>query len=222
MQSPGSLLRRTWFTFRFTGASKEEKGNESSTVTVSSFWSMPMAATMQWWLTKKLQKATLEKKTASPQQKKNRLYSSGAQSDAFASLKLYISRLTPSCKHFFQHPKPNVTADDTSLTQPMETRIAKKCYKRWYHAWYNFFFFLPSGREVVEFGPAFSACGGENFGVESGGGPFSVWELKEPACFNFIHSGVTDLRFSCSPFQNKHACLSRLFFDGTIKAGLMM
>ena len=43
---------------------------------------------------------------------RERLYSTGADDDAFASLKLYISRLNPSCTAFFQQPKQGVTNDD--------------------------------------------------------------------------------------------------------------
>lgn len=42
-----------------------------------------------------------------------RLYSTGADNDAFASLKLYVSKLNPSCMSFYQHPKQGVTNADT-------------------------------------------------------------------------------------------------------------
>jgi len=41
-----------------------------------------------------------------------RLYSTGADNDAFASLKLYVSKLNPSCMSFYQHPKQGVTNAD--------------------------------------------------------------------------------------------------------------
>ena len=41
-----------------------------------------------------------------------RLYSTGADDDAFASLKFYVSKLNPSCTAFFQQPKQGVTNDD--------------------------------------------------------------------------------------------------------------
>lgn len=45
-------------------------------------------------------------------ERETRLYSAGADDDAFASLKLYVSKLNPSCKAFFQRPKPNAKTED--------------------------------------------------------------------------------------------------------------
>ena len=42
-----------------------------------------------------------------------RLYSTGADDDAFASLKLYVSKLNLPCPGFFQKPKARFTTEDT-------------------------------------------------------------------------------------------------------------
>ena len=45
-------------------------------------------------------------------ERETRLYSTGADDDAFASLKLYVSKLNPSCPAFFQKPKARFTTED--------------------------------------------------------------------------------------------------------------
>lgn len=46
-------------------------------------------------------------------ERETRLYSTGADDDAFASLKLFVAKLNPFCTAFFQYPKPSVTKEDT-------------------------------------------------------------------------------------------------------------
>ena len=46
-------------------------------------------------------------------ERETRLYSTGADDDAFASLKLFVAKINPSCTAFFQYPKSNVTREDT-------------------------------------------------------------------------------------------------------------
>ena len=45
-------------------------------------------------------------------ERETRLYSTGADDDAFASLKFYVSKLNPSCPAFFQKPKARFTTED--------------------------------------------------------------------------------------------------------------
>ena len=45
--------------------------------------------------------------------RETRLYSTEADDDAFASLKLFVAKLNPSCTAFFQYPKPSVAKEDT-------------------------------------------------------------------------------------------------------------
>ena len=45
-------------------------------------------------------------------ERETRLCSTGADDDAFASLKLYVSKLNPSCPAFFQKPKARFTTED--------------------------------------------------------------------------------------------------------------
>ena len=40
-------------------------------------------------------------------ERETRLCRTGADDDAFASLKLYVSKLNPSCPAFFQKPNPD-------------------------------------------------------------------------------------------------------------------
>jgi hypothetical protein len=40
-------------------------------------------------------------------ERETRMYSTEATDDAFASLKLYVSKLNPKCTAFFQHPRSN-------------------------------------------------------------------------------------------------------------------
>ena len=41
-----------------------------------------------------------------------RLFSTGEDDDAFASLNFFVSKLNPSCSAFFQHPKQSVNPED--------------------------------------------------------------------------------------------------------------
>jgi hypothetical protein len=45
-------------------------------------------------------------------ERETRMYSTEATDDAFASLKLYVSKLNPKCTAFFQHPRSNVALHD--------------------------------------------------------------------------------------------------------------
>ena len=45
-------------------------------------------------------------------ERETRLDSTEADDDAFASLKLFVAKLNPSCRAFFQYPKPSVTKED--------------------------------------------------------------------------------------------------------------
>ena len=51
-------------------------------------------------------------KTLSPQQSEKQDYSTGEDDDAFASLKVFVSKLNPSCSAFFQHPKQSVNTEN--------------------------------------------------------------------------------------------------------------
>ena len=46
-------------------------------------------------------------------ERETRLYSTEADDDAFASLKLFVEKLNPFCTAFFQYPKSSVTKEDT-------------------------------------------------------------------------------------------------------------
>ena len=46
-------------------------------------------------------------------ERETRLYGTGADDDAFASLNLLVTKLNPTCTAFFQYPKPSVTKEDT-------------------------------------------------------------------------------------------------------------
>ena len=45
-------------------------------------------------------------------QRETRLYSTGAEDDAFASLTLLVAQLNLSCTAFFKYPKPSVAKED--------------------------------------------------------------------------------------------------------------
>ncbi|CAH3038735.1 unnamed protein product, partial [Pocillopora meandrina] len=45
-------------------------------------------------------------------ERETRLYSTGEDDDAFASLKVFVSKLNPSCSAFFQHPKQSVNTEN--------------------------------------------------------------------------------------------------------------
>ena len=45
-------------------------------------------------------------------EQETRLYSTGEDDDAFASLKGFVSKLNPSCSAFFQHPKQSMNPED--------------------------------------------------------------------------------------------------------------
>ena len=114
MESPAGLLRRTWFYVSlYSGAGEEEKGNEP--LHYNSFEFLKDANGRDYAIMTH-EEATKnhpgEENSKPSAEKETRLYSTGAQSDAFASLKMYVSRLNPSCKAFFQRPKPNITAED--------------------------------------------------------------------------------------------------------------
>ena len=45
-------------------------------------------------------------------ERETRLYSTGEDDDAFASLKVFVSKLNPSCSAFFQHRKQSVNTEN--------------------------------------------------------------------------------------------------------------
>ncbi|KXJ09607.1 hypothetical protein AC249_AIPGENE9445 [Exaiptasia diaphana] len=86
MDNPQGLLRKVWFY-------------------VSLYWCQRGRERQQ------VQKNNQGGENSKPSSKNDtRLYSTGSES--FACLKKYLSKLNPSCKAFFQRPKPNVTFDD--------------------------------------------------------------------------------------------------------------
>ena len=111
--NPAGLLRRTWFyvslywcrrgregqrdlrrdSFKFT---KDANGREYAIMTHEE-------------ATKNHPGGETSKPSA---ERETRLYSTGADDDAFASLKLYESKLNPSCPAFFQKPKARFTTED--------------------------------------------------------------------------------------------------------------
>ena len=77
----------------------EEKANEIFAATVLSSRAMPVAMPGG-----ENSKSSAERET--------RLYSTGEDDDVFASLKIFVSKLNPSCSTFFQHPKQSVNLED--------------------------------------------------------------------------------------------------------------
>ena len=112
-ESPAGLLRRTWFYVSLYWCRRGREGQRD--LHCNSFEFLKDANGRDYAImtheeaTKNHPGGENSKPSA---EKETRLYSTGAQSDEFASLKLYISRLNPSCKAFFQRPKPSITADD--------------------------------------------------------------------------------------------------------------
>ena len=110
--TPAGLLRRTWFyvslhwcrcgregqrdlrreSFKF---SKDANGREFAIITKGEATKLHPGG-----------------ESSKPLDEREKLYSTGADDDAFASLKLYVSKLNPSCTAFFQQPKQGVTNDD--------------------------------------------------------------------------------------------------------------
>ena len=88
----------------------EGRDSEIFAATVSSSPKMETAASTQLYPAKKLQKTILVVKPASPQLNEKQGFT--ALDDAFASLKLYVSKLNPSCPAFFQKPKARFTTED--------------------------------------------------------------------------------------------------------------
>ena len=74
-------------TFRFTSAGVEEKASEIFAATVLSSRAMPVAASTQWWPTREPQKTIPVVKT-------------GEDDDAFASLKVFVSKLNRRAQRF--------------------------------------------------------------------------------------------------------------------------
>ena len=56
-------------------------------------------------------------------ERETRLYSTGADDDAFASLKLYVEKLNPSCSAFFQYPKPSGQSLAHYSSRPSVTQL---------------------------------------------------------------------------------------------------
>lgn len=104
MTTPAGLLRRTWFYISLYWCRCGREGQRD--LRRESFKFMQDSSGHEFAV------ITNGEPSKSPAERDTRLYSTGAHDDAFASLKLYVSKLNPSCTAFFQQPKQSVTNDD--------------------------------------------------------------------------------------------------------------
>ena len=114
MTTPTGLLRRTWF-YGFSLLVKTWNSEGQRDLRRDSFKfthdanGRDYAAMTHEEATKNHPGGENSKPSA---ERETRLYSTGADDDAFASLKLYVEKLNPSCSAFFQYPKPSLKEED--------------------------------------------------------------------------------------------------------------
>lgn len=109
MATPAGLLRRTWFYVSLYWCRCGKEGQRDLCRESFKFTQDANGREFAFMTRGKATKYGGNSKYSA----QTRLYSTGADNDAFASLKLYVSKLNPSCMSFYQHPKQGVTNADT-------------------------------------------------------------------------------------------------------------
>ena len=112
MTTPAGLLRRTWFCVSLYWC---RPGEGQRDLRRDSFKFLRDASGCEYAMmtheeaTKNHPSGENSKSLA---ERETRLYGTGEDDDAFASLKFFVSKLNPSCSAFFQHPKQSVNPED--------------------------------------------------------------------------------------------------------------
>ena len=113
MTTPAGLLRRAWFYVSLywcrCGKEGQRDLRRESFKFTHDATGREFAVITKGGATKNHPSSENSKPSA---EQETRLYSTGADDDAFASLKCYVSKLNPSCTAFFQHPKQSVAKED--------------------------------------------------------------------------------------------------------------
>ena len=114
MTTPAGLLKRTWFYVSLYWCRREREGQRD--LRRDSF-RFTRDANGREYAVMTHEEATKNhpggENSKPSTERETRLYSTGADDDAFASLKLFVAKLNPSCTAFFQYPKPSVMKEDT-------------------------------------------------------------------------------------------------------------
>lgn len=113
MDNPNGLLRRTWF---FVTLYWCRRGREGQRTLRSDSFKFCQDENGREYAVMTHDEATKNhpggENSKPSDEKETRMYSTETPDDAFASLKLYVSKLNPKCKAFFQHPRANFAFDD--------------------------------------------------------------------------------------------------------------
>ena len=114
MTTPAGLLRRTWF---YVSLYWCRRGREGQRDLRRDSFKFTRDANGREYAVMTHEEATKNhpggENSKPSAERETRLYSTGADDDAFASLKLFVAKLNPFCTAFFQYPKPSVTKEDT-------------------------------------------------------------------------------------------------------------
>lgn len=112
--TPAGLLRRTWF---YVSLYWCRRGREGQRDLRRDSFKFTRDANGREYAVMTNEEATKNhpggENSKPSAERETRLYSTGADDDAFASLKLFVAKLNPFCTAFFQYPKPSVTKEDT-------------------------------------------------------------------------------------------------------------
>ncbi|XP_067027292.1 uncharacterized protein [Acropora muricata] len=113
MTTPAGLLRRTWF---YVSLYWCRRGREGQRDLRRDSFKFTRDASGREYAVMTHEEATKNhpggENSKSSAERETRLYSTGEDDDAFASLKGFVSKLNPSCSAFFQHPKQSVNPED--------------------------------------------------------------------------------------------------------------
>ena len=114
MTTPAGLLRRTWF---YVSLYWCRRGREGQRDLRRDSFKFTRDANGREYAVMTHEEATKNhpggENSKPSAERETRLYSTGEDDDAFASLKLFVAKLNPFCTAFFQYPKPSVTKEDT-------------------------------------------------------------------------------------------------------------